>query len=137
MSYVSWKWRKMQNLKRNWLVQNWHEEFNKFWPEHSKISKICTLMGRFWPKYIMLQLKKYRGVILMAFKIDKKISKKTALLFQKWQKFGEFWSEHSKVSKICTLMVPSGNVLPKNVKGSYLSWQQRVMKHLKKNWVLV
>ena len=25
-------------------VQNWHEEFNKFLPEHSKISKICTLM---------------------------------------------------------------------------------------------
>ena len=21
-------------------VQNWHEEYNKFWPEHSKISKI-------------------------------------------------------------------------------------------------
>ena len=24
--------------------QNWHEEFEKFWPKHSKISKICTLM---------------------------------------------------------------------------------------------
>ena len=24
-------------------VQNWHEEFDKFWPEHSKISKICDL----------------------------------------------------------------------------------------------
>ena len=34
-------------------VQNWHEEFDKFWPEHSKISKICTLMSCFWPKYIM------------------------------------------------------------------------------------
>ena len=42
--------------------QNWHEEFNKFWPEHSKISKICTLMGWFWPKYIIFELKKYRGV---------------------------------------------------------------------------
>ena len=39
-------------------VQNWHEESNKFWPEHSKISKICTLMGCFWPKYIMFELKK-------------------------------------------------------------------------------
>ena len=44
----------MQNLKRNWLVQNWPKEFNKFWPEHSDFSKICTLMGCFWPKYIML-----------------------------------------------------------------------------------
>ena len=39
-------------------VQNWHEEFDKFWPEHSKISKICTLMGFFWPKYVMIELKK-------------------------------------------------------------------------------
>ena len=53
----------MQNLKRNWLVQNRHEEFNKFWPKHSKNSKICTLMGCFWPKYIMLQLRKYREVM--------------------------------------------------------------------------
>ena len=41
--------------------QNWHEKFNKFWPEHSKISKICSLMGWFWPKYIMLQLKKVQS----------------------------------------------------------------------------
>ena len=31
------------------------------------------------------------------------IWRKTDLLFQKWQKFGEFWPKHSKVSKICTL----------------------------------
>ena len=35
-----------------------------------------------------------------------KIWRKTDLLFQKWQEFGEFWSEHSKVSKICTLIGP-------------------------------
>ena len=44
-------------------VQNWHEEFNKFWPEHSKISKRCILMGWFWPKYIILELRKYRRVM--------------------------------------------------------------------------
>ena len=26
-------------------LQNWHEEFDKLWPEHSKISTICNLMG--------------------------------------------------------------------------------------------
>ena len=41
-------------------LQNWHEEFNKFWPEHSKISKICTLMGCVWPRYIMFEFRKYR-----------------------------------------------------------------------------
>ena len=38
--------------------QTWHEEFDKFWPEHSKTSKIWTLMGWFWPRYTMFQLKK-------------------------------------------------------------------------------
>ena len=33
-----------------------------------------------------------------------KIWRKTALLFKKWQKFGEFQSENSKVSKICILI---------------------------------
>ena len=39
-------------------IQKWHEEFDKFWPEHLKISKICTLMGFFWTKYIVFELKK-------------------------------------------------------------------------------
>ena len=39
-------------------IQNWHEESDEFRAEHSKISKICTWMGFFWPKYKMFQLKK-------------------------------------------------------------------------------
>ena len=41
-------------------VQNWGEEFDEFWPEHSKISKICTLMGFFITMY-MFELKKVQG----------------------------------------------------------------------------
>ena len=44
-------------------VEYWHEEFDKFWPEHSKFSKMCTLIGCFWPKYIILSLKINRGVM--------------------------------------------------------------------------
>ena len=40
----------------------WHKEFGKFSPEHSKIWRICTLMGYFWPKY-MFELRKSRGVV--------------------------------------------------------------------------
>ena len=43
--------------------QNWHEEFDEFWPEHLKASKIFTLMRSFWVKYILFELKNYRGVI--------------------------------------------------------------------------
>ena len=35
-----------------------------------------------------------------------KIWRKTNFLFQKWQEFGEFWSEHLKVWKVCTLIGP-------------------------------
>ena len=54
----------MQNLKRNWLVASkLTPQIDKFWPEHSNVSKICTLMGSFWPKYIMFELTKYRRVM--------------------------------------------------------------------------
>ena len=37
-------------------VQNWHEKFDKFCRKHSKISKICTLIGWFWQKYIYIYI---------------------------------------------------------------------------------
>ena len=33
-------------------------DMKNFWHEHLKISKICTLMGCFWPKYVIFELKK-------------------------------------------------------------------------------
>ena len=49
----------IQNLKRTLLASSkLHEKFDKFWLEHLKISKLCTLMGCFRPKYAMLELKK-------------------------------------------------------------------------------
>ena len=47
----------------NLLFDNWHKKFDEFWLKHSKVSKIYTLMGCFWPRYIMFELKKYRRVI--------------------------------------------------------------------------
>ena len=97
-SYVSWQWCK------NWsgidlLVQNWHEESDKFWSKLSKVSKICTLIGCLWPKYIMFELKTYREVTFDGTEYWCKIWRKTDLYFQKWQEFGKFWPEHLKVSK--------------------------------------
>ena len=74
-----------ENLKRNWLTfQNWHKEFDEFWLEHWKVSKVCTLMGCFWPKYIMLELKKYRGVTFHDTGEWCQIWRITELFFQKW-----------------------------------------------------
>ena len=85
-------------------VQNWQEKFDEFWPEHSKISKICTLMGFFWTKYIMFELRIYRGVLCHDNKIWYKIWRRIDLSVQNWhEEFDKFWPEHSKISKICTL----------------------------------
>ena len=78
------------------------EEFDKFWPEHSKVSKNFTLMGSFWvKKYIMFELKKYRGVIFHGTEKWCKIWKKTDLWFENWhEKVDKFLPEHLKVSKL-------------------------------------
>ena len=57
-----------EELRKIWRgtdlsFQSWHEEFDEFWTEHLKVSKIFILMGSFWAKYILFELRKYRGVI--------------------------------------------------------------------------
>ena len=89
----------------NMSFKNWHKKFDKFWPERLKASKILTLMGSFWAKYILFQLKKYRGIIFYETEEGYKIWRGIELLFQNWHKeFDKIWPEHSKVSKIFTLM---------------------------------
>ena len=91
---------------KNWRaidlsVQNWHEEFDKFLPEHLKISKICTLMGFFWAKY-MFELKKSIGELFMFDGTEYwcKNWRKSDLCFQKWhEEFSEFSPEHVRKSK--------------------------------------
>ena len=87
--------------RRTDLFQNWHEEFDEFWPEHTKVSKMCTLMGSFGPEYIMFELKKYRGVIFHDAEELCKIWRKTDLWSGKWhEEFGKFSPEHLRVSKL-------------------------------------
>ena len=66
-----------------------------------KSQKIFTLMGSFWAKYILFELKKYRGVIFHDIEEWCKIWRKTDLLLGKWhEEFGKFSPEHLKVSKL-------------------------------------
>ena len=85
--------------------QNLHKEFDEFWFEHLKVSKIYTLMGCFWQNYIMFELKKYRGVNFLDTREWYKIWRKTDLWFGKWHEaFGKFLLEHTKVSKLGLLL---------------------------------
>ena len=85
--------------------QNWHKEFDKFWPEGSKVSKIFPLMGSLWAKLILFELKKYRGVIFHENEEGYKIWREIDSSFKNWHKeFDKLWPEHLNVSKIFNLM---------------------------------
>ena len=123
----------------NESVQNWHEEFDEFWPEHSKNSKICTLI--FWTKYIMVGLKKYRGVLLDSTENWCNIWRKTDLCFQKWyEEFSKFSPEHvwkSKNWNFDGILLPKvENLRAQNLQGKFVLWQWRMIQNLKWNWLV-
>ena len=126
-----WKWSVSS-------VQNLHEEFDKFWPEHSKISKISTLVGCFWLKYKIFELRKYRGVMFDGTQYWYKAWRKTYLCFQKWhEKFRKFLPEHLKVSKLGLWRHPfiySRKCMSlKFTEEFYVSWKWIVMQ----NWTVI
>ena len=51
-------------------------EFDEFWLEHWEVSKIYTLMGWFWQKYIMFDLKSTEELYFMTLKSDAKMTVK-------------------------------------------------------------
>ena len=72
--------------------QNWHKEFDEFWLEHLKVSKINNLMGCFWPKYIMFKLKKVqKSYILWHYRVMQNLKKNWLVVWKMtwgtWQIF--------------------------------------------------
>ena len=122
--------------------QSWHEEFDEFWPKYLKVSKIFILMSSFWAKYILFELKKYRGVTFHETEEGCKIWRGINLSFQNWhKKFEKFWPENLNVSKSFILM---GSFWAKyiffelkKVQRSYLSWNWRGTQNLERNWLAV
>ena len=101
---VSWPWRLMQNLKKNWCSFKNERNLVNF-DEVLEVSKIFTFIGSYCAKYLMFDLKKYRRVIFHYTEEWCKIWRKTNLWFGKWHvEYGRFSPEHLKVSKIFTLM---------------------------------
>ena len=104
--FLSWKCMSLIKFKRKVCVMAMkndpkiEEEFDGFWPEHLKISKICTLMGCFWPKYIMFEFRKHKWVMFDGTEYWCKVWRKTDLQFWKWHgEFSKFLPEHFWKSK--------------------------------------
>ena len=102
-SSVSWQITLLYFFGWNFILF-WQKEHIKVQNFRLSISPNMYLDRLFWGKYIKFQIRKYRGVVSHGTEDWCKIWRKTDLLFQNWQEFGEFLSEHSKVSKIYTLI---------------------------------
>ena len=64
-NHLSWHWKKIQTLQKSWRViwkMTWVIWWTLTWAVGSLI--ICTLMGYFCKKYLLFELKRYRGVVL-------------------------------------------------------------------------
>ena len=63
-SYLSWHWRVIQILKKNWLFV-WKRTWGIWWILTGAVEslKICTLMGYFRQKNVMLDLKIYKQYV--------------------------------------------------------------------------
>ena len=100
MCYNNKEWRRIRK-EIDLAVQNWHDEFNKFWHEHLKEQKLYTLMGWFWRKYAMFEIQKYKGVVFYDTREWCKIWRKNKMWFRKkHEEFSKFSPEHLKVSKL-------------------------------------
>ena len=73
MSHDTEEWCKIWK-KTDLLFQKW-QEFGEFWPEHSKVSKICTLIDSYCAKYLMFDLKSTEELSFMILKSDAKFKK--------------------------------------------------------------
>ena len=99
-NYISWPWRLMQHLKKNWSVLS---KMTRIWwnlTQALKSLKNLLLHCSYCAKYLMFDLKKHRLVIFHDTEEGCKIGRKTDLRFGKWQKYGKFSLEHLKFSKL-------------------------------------
>ena len=146
-SYLSWHWGMIQTLERNRLVvSKLHEQFDKFWPEHLKVSKtfllgvmamkndakfeeeltcyfkiynrefdkfwpkhlkfsnIFTLMSSFWARYILFELKKYRGVFSWHWRVMQSLKKKLRMVWKMTWGIWQIFTRALESFKIGTLM---------------------------------
>ena len=130
-SYLSWKWRGIQNLERDQLVVS-----KLAWG----IWQILTWTLNFWTKYILLELKKYREVISHDIEEWCKTWRKIDLLIGKWKEFDKFSPEHLKVSKLelsWDPIVQSRKCMSSKFTEKLCVIQWRMKQKLKRNWLVV
>ena len=100
-----------------------------------KSLKNVILMGSFWAKYILIELKKYREIIFHETEERYKIWRGIDLSFQNWHKeFDKIWPgtpQSLKNFHFNELLLSKVYIVwAKKVQRNNLSWHWRVMQHL-------
>ena len=103
-SYVSWHWRVIPSLKKNWLlVPKWHEEFGEFSLNHSKVQKFF---------FSELFCPKYRSHLLLLWTAMQNLNKPWSCGFKNGIKIGWTFLRSLKSLKNYTLM---GSFRPRHI----------------------
>ena len=129
-SYLSWHWRVIQNSERNRLNVCFKIDMRtliNFDLSTWKFQKNFPLIGSFWVKYILFELKEYRGVTL---KSDTKFGDESACCFKLTWGIWQIFTRALESVKIGTLM---GTFCPKQ-KIYELKIYRRVMCHDNEEW---
>ena len=90
-SYVSWHWKVMQSLKKNWLLVP-KITWGIWWVLMQALAsmKICTLMCYFLSIAYKVSAKNSREELSQDTKKWSKLWKKTDFLIKNWEGFGKF-----------------------------------------------
>ena len=136
---MSWQWRMTQKLNKNWLAV-----FKLTWGtfDPKNFWKKFFLIGSLWPKYIMLELQMYRGVIFHDTEELMQILKKklTCGLKNDMRNLVNFHQSTWKCQNWGfggILLSKLEKVLPQHLQRSYVSRQWRIMQNLKRNWLVI
>ena len=82
--------------KTDLLFEKRLEKFDKFWPEHLKVSELELWWDPFVQGRKGITLKFSEKLCVMTMKNNAKFGEELTS-FQNWQEFNEFWLEHSKI----------------------------------------
>ena len=123
------------------LFQNWHEEFDKFWPEHPRRLKKFHFDGFFSTKVYNVRDKKVqrRVVFFMTLKSDSKFEEKMACGLENDRKnLVNFSPEYSKVSELELWW----DLFIQSRKGMTLKFTEElcvmtIMQNLERNWLAI
>ena len=106
-----------------------------------KVSNICTLIGPFRAKYISFNLRYTQEFFFMTLKSHAKFEEKSTSGFKNYlRNLANFHQNTWKCQNWYfhgILLSKVENVWAKNLQRSYVEWHWRMMKNLKRIWLVV